>query len=245
MAQECVQPQNDWDTVPIELTTRDVDNYECGLKDIIRLSLGKSTVTSSENEERGRGKRKSRPNHRLNFESHCVKECNSSEGDCEDGEPSPIADANKTKVLPTLPVLTPLLKKPRKENDVKSPAAPTHCQIKTKKHSCPFDFEGVNFDHALGHAFCSLSRDISKINANLSHLRECQDELQKSVDLLMTKNCNGAENADPNIAVAHFPQAIIIEDLPIASLDKLIKFEKKTPGQGVHDQMCFLCSIIC
>jgi len=73
---------------------------------------------------------------------------------------------------------------------------------------------------------CQLvSGDIHKMNCNVIHLKETQDELQKSLEVLMARSAS--ENLMNNVGDGYLPPDSLIEDFPIASLEKFNSMEQK------------------
>ncbi|XP_039281906.1 uncharacterized protein LOC111057098 [Nilaparvata lugens] len=212
------------------------------MTDVLRFLSGKSSLTSSENEERGRGKRKAVKNRRFENMVNNVEEAEDEDEEEEEEEEvsvsfmqesplrrvrsspsssSPISQKSSSSSH-SPPVLEPLLKKKRCEKVFEESKG--CCRVgKNKKHSCPFDGSEVGFEQ-LAHTMCTLSREIKKMNTNLFYLRETQNELVKSVEVLRTAQ---ESRADVNMPSLHYPPEGIIEDFPASTMESLQKIERK------------------
>ncbi|XP_046388091.1 uncharacterized protein LOC124171728 isoform X2 [Ischnura elegans] len=226
MAKECAPPEDDWDEIAISIVKRDFDVFERAFSDVVRLETGKRSITSSENEERGKGKREKR--RRVNSDEL------SSDTDIDERrgsisiDASPAGQNNRNKSAESL--------NSRRQsssldlsNEVTHKAAKTLCPLpKSRHHVCTFA-HGETVNISIAKQLCSMSRAMLGLQSAVRDVQEQLKELRKSKEVEVKEDLP-MEGSDVDLLDDKIFE--ILNHFPLKTMEDFNKFEERLKSES-------------
>ncbi|XP_054285568.1 uncharacterized protein LOC129002072 [Macrosteles quadrilineatus] len=224
-------PQEGWETVHIEIKKRNIDDFDRGMRDVIRYTQGKRSITSSENEEKGRGRRKKQKRRIFDDDSN-----NDETSESETTSPSCSKITFKPSAVVTSPppnfpsLLVPRTPQPEAQNK----QAPPQCKIaKGRKHLCAFD-DNISNSTSNAHVLCHLSQNLISMKGNMAYFKEMLENISSKLDQLASRPSNDGLQSE---AVCSSENILAtLDGFPISNRKDLSEMEENLKSQENFNQ---------